>query len=160
MNQILCGLGLQDWEKPSYHPAAIIPVRTFIDLRITELAVHKWDIRSRLEDSAHLSTDCLPAIMDLISEFIVGRLFQPGSRLSRTARYSFELRGAVPERHDILVEDGKARMEPAGTTAAQVTFRCDTETFALLAYERFTVNKAESDGLIALEGDRGLAAKF
>lgn len=43
---------------------------------------------------------------------------------------------------------------------APATFGCDTETFALLAYGRFTLDQAESDGLIAFEGDHGLAAKF
>ena len=32
---------------------------------------------------------------------------------------------------------------------APATFGCDTETFALLAYGRFTLDQAESDGLIA-----------
>jgi hypothetical protein len=160
LNRLLAGLGPNDWDDLCYHPVATIPVRTYIDLRIMELAVHEWDIRSRLEASANLSAECLPAIMDLMPVFVVGRLFQPGSRLSTPVRYRFELTGKVPDWHDIVVEGGKARMAPAGTAPANVTFRCDTETFVLLVYGRTTLDRAMADGRIAVEGDRKLAAQF
>lgn len=160
LNQLLAGLGPQDWEKLCYHPARTIPVQTFLNLAITELVVHEWDIRSRLEPPAHLSEKSLPAIVDLISVFVVGRLFQPGSKLTTTVRYRFELTGAVQGSHDIVVENGAARMEPAGTAAADVTFRCDTETFVLLAYGRIKFDTAVADGLITVEGDRDLATQF
>ena len=160
LNQVLTGLGPQDWDKPCYHPARTIPVRTFLNLAITELVVHEWDIRSRLESPAHLSGESLPAIVDLIPVFVIGRLFQPGSNLTTPVRYRFELTGAVSGRHDIVVGDGTARMEPAGTAVADVTFRCDTETFVLLAYGRTTLGTAVADGLIAVEGDRELVAQF
>ena len=160
LNQLLAGLDAGDWEKPCYHPAAVIPVRSYIDLRLAELAVHEWDIRSNLEASAHLSVECLPALMDLIPAFVVGRLFRPGSKLSTAARYRFELTGELPGRHDIVVENGDSSMEPAGTSPASATFKCDTETFALLAYGRTTVEKAESEGRMTVEGDRELVSQF
>jgi len=160
LNQLLAGLGAEDWEKPCYHPAAIIPVRSFIDLRLAELAVHEWDIRSKLEASAHLSNECLPAIMDLMPAFVVGRLFRPGYKQSTSACYRFELTGALPGRHDIVVENGDSRMEPAGTSPASATITCDTETFALLAYGRTTLDKGESEGRITVEGDRDLASQI
>lgn len=160
MNRLLAGLGSEDWDKPCYHPAAIIPVRTYIDLRITELAVHEWDIRSKLQPSAHLSAGCLPAIMDLIPVFLVGRLFQPGSKLSAPVRYRFELTGTVPGGYDIVAGGGKARMEPATASPAEVKFRCDTETFVLLAYGRTNVKSEAAARRLFIDGDRGLAAKF
>ncbi len=135
-------------------------MRNYVDLRLAELIVHEWDIRSRLERSAHLPEECLPAIMDAISAFIVGGLFNPGSKLSGPVRYRFELTEAVPSRHDIVVEDGTARMQPAETGAPDVTFRCDKETFVLLAYERITLAAALADGRIVAQGDRKLADQF
>ena len=117
-------------------------------------------VSSKLQGAVRSEVPSHVSLMDLVSEFIVGRLFQPGSELSTTVRYLFELTGAAPGTHDILVEHGEASMEPAGTSAAQVTFRYDTETFALLAYGRVTLNQAVSDRLIAVEGDRELAANF
>jgi len=129
-------------------------------LRLAELIVHEWDIRSWLEHSTHLPEECLPATIDAISDFIVGILFNPGSKLATPVRYRFELTGAVPSRHDIVVEDGTARMQPAETAAPDVTFRCDAETFVLLVYERIMLAAALADGRIVAEGDRELADQF
>lgn len=160
LDRLLEGIGPQDWDKPCFHAAKTIPVRTYVDLRLGELIVHDWDIRSKLEASAHLPEECLPAMVDVISAFIVGVLFNPGSKRNTPVRYRFELTGAVPSSHDILVGDGAARMQPAGTDAPDVTFRCDTETFVLLAYGRITLSTALADGRIAFDGDRELAAQF
>lgn len=160
LDKLLAGIGLQDWETPCFHPAAVIPVRTYVDLRLAELVVHEWDIRSKLEGSAHLPEECLPAIVDVISDFIVGVPFNPGSKLKNPVRYRFELTGAVTGKHDIVVEDGTAHMQPADTSAPDVTFRCDTETFVLLAYQRIALAGALGDGRMVVDGDRELADQF
>ena len=160
LDGLLAGFGPQDWEKPCYHPAAILSLLTFIDLRITELVVHEWDIRSALEPGAQISPQGLPAVLDLLPGFVVGRLFRPGSGLSDTVRYRWNLTGSVPGSHDIVVENGQARMESAGASAPNVTFGCDASDFALLAYGRIDFEKAVSDGQTSVQGDRELAAQF
>ena len=160
LDNLLAGIGSQDWDQPCFHPAAIIPVRTYVDLRLAEIMVHEWDIRSKFEGSVLLPEECLPAMVDVIEAFVVGVLFNPGSKLKTPVRYRFELTGAVTRKHDIVVGDGKARMQPAGTAAPDVTFRCGAETFVLLAYERLTFAAARADGQIVVEGDRGLADQF
>lgn len=92
--------------------------------------------------------------------FVVGRLFQPGSRLTKTARFRFEITGAGPGTLDIVIEGGKARSETAASTVADVTFQCDADTFALVAYGRTSMDKAIRDGLVAVQGNRDLAAQF
>ena len=166
LDQLLAGLGQQDWQKRCFHNAAIISVATYVDLRITEVIVHEWDIKSRLHASASISPAGLPAVLDLLPVFVVGRLFQPGSTLSGPARYRWNLTGDAPGAHDIVVEEGKARMEPArsnaatATTAPDVTFTCDAGEFALLAYGRTDFETAVSAGRITSEGDSKLAAAF
>ena len=163
LDQLLAGLGHEDWEKPCFHNAAIISVATYVDLRITEVIVHEWDIKSRLQAAASISPVGLPAVLDLLPVFVVGRLFQPGSTLSGPARYRWDLTGDAPVAYDIVVEEGKARMEPArstGTAAPDVTFNCDAGDFALLAYGRTDFETAVSAGLITAEGDSELAAAF
>ena len=54
LHQILARCGPQDWETLCYHPAGVLPVRLFVALRLSELVMHGWDIRSRLEPDAHL----------------------------------------------------------------------------------------------------------
>ena len=158
LTQLVEGLATNDWNKLCYHPGKVISVATYVDLRSAELAVHEWDIRSKLDDSAELSIRSLQAIMDLMPAFVVGTLFRPGERQSASERFRFELTGVVPGSHDIVVKNGDSHMEPAGNGLAGVTFRCDTETFALLVYGRTSLDKAESEGRLTVEGDRGLAS--
>ena len=163
LNGLLARLNPQDWEKQYYHPAAILSLGTYINLRITEVVIHEWDIRSVLEPGAQISPMGLPAVIDLIPEFVIGRLFRPGSAISSAVgmvRYRWQLTGAVPGNHDIVVEGGHARMEPAGTPVAGVTFTCDASTFALLTYGRVDYARSVSIGQVSIQGDPGLAAQF
>ena len=62
LDRLLDGIGPQGWDKPCFHPAATIPVRTYVNLRLGELSLHEWDIRSMLDRSAHLPEKSLPDI--------------------------------------------------------------------------------------------------
>ena len=158
LNLLLEGLAANDWNKLCYHPGKVISVATYVDLRLAELAVHEWDIRSKIDDSAKLSSRCLQAVMDLMPAFVVGTLFRPGKQQSASGRFRFELTGVVSGSHDIVVENGDSQMESAGNGPAGATFRCDTETFALLVYGRTSLDRAESEGRLTVEGDRELAS--
>ena len=160
LDAVLAGLGEQDREKPCYHAAGIITVQTYLNLRLTELVVHEWDIRSRLEASAKLSDASLPAIMEMFPVFVVGRLFSPGPTLTLATRYRFELTGTAAGNYDIVAGDGKARMLPAGTETPDATLRCDTQAFVLLVYGRIGLGDALAQGLITAEGDPGALTKF
>ena len=158
---ILAGLSDVDREKPCYHPAGIISVETFLNLRITELIVHEWDIRSRLEPTTVMSPESLPAIIEMFPVFVVGRLFNPGASLPTAATFRFELIGPGSGSHDIVTGGGtKAVMEPAGRQQPDVTFGCDTQTFVLLVYGRITLEEAVASGRINVSGDSGLAVQF
>ena len=154
LNLLHAELGPQDWEKPCYHSAAAIvaPVRTFIDLRMCELALHGWDIRSRLEPAAHLSDESLPVLMGLVPQFI-GWIFWSGSRLPSPIRYRFHLTGPSASTSDIVVEGDTVRMEPAGADPAHVTFRCDMETFVLIMFGRLTLPAALAQSHLVAEGE-------
>jgi uncharacterized protein (TIGR03083 family) len=158
LTRLLEGLAGRDWEKLCYHPGKVISVATYVDLRLAELAIHEWDIRSKLDVSAQLSRQCLPAVMDLMPAFVVGTLFRPGRMQTETIRFRFELTGLVPGNHDIVVENGNVHMESTGEAKASVTFGCDTETFVLLAYGRTSLNKAESEGRLTVQGKRKFAS--
>jgi uncharacterized protein (TIGR03083 family) len=160
-DDVLSQLSEPDKDKPCYHPAGTISVETYLNLRITELIVHEWDIRSRLEPAAVLSPESLPAIIEMFPVFVVGRLFNPGSRLSITVRFRFELTGPASGSHDIVAGGGeKALMEPAGQEQPAATFSCDTQTFVLLVYGRVTLKEALAAKRITVSGDTGLAARF
>jgi uncharacterized protein (TIGR03083 family) len=154
LNLLYAGLGPQDWEKPCYHGAAalVAPVLTFIDLRMFELALHGWDIRSRLEPEAHLSDESLPVLMGLIPK-LIGWSFWSGSRLPSLIRYRFHLTGPGASNSDIVVKGDTVRMGPAGADTANVTFRCNTETFVLIMLGRLTLPDALAQNRLVAAGE-------
>ena len=150
-----------DLPKPCYHPVAMLTVAKYVNLRLTELAVHEWDIRSSMEpELAQLPDETLPAIYEMLPGFVVGRLFLPGAELREPARFRFELNGALPARYDIIAGGGDARLEPAADEPAAVTFACDSALFPLLAYGRIRLADAEARGLLSVSGARELADQF
>ena len=158
LDALLSRMGPQDWDKQCYHAAAYLTVRKYLVLRLAEMSVHEWDIRSRLESSAKLPGEVASAVMELLPGFVVGRLFQPGAGIDQASRFRFALTDG--ESYDIVAGGGELRMEDSAGDAADVTFRCDASTFTLLAYGRLTVEAAVASGDITVEGDRALAMRF
>ena len=157
--QVLAGLAPRDWETRGYHPMGPEPVRTLIDMRITELAMHGWDMRSRFDPQATLSTESLPALCQTIPR-AVRRAFRPEASRSTPVRYRFVVTGPVAVRQDIVLRKEGGRCEPASDSQADVTFRCTTETYVLVMFGRLAVETAVHDGRLAYEGASGLAVAF
>jgi uncharacterized protein (TIGR03083 family) len=161
LNHLLTSLGPQDWKKPHYfNSLGIAPLRFRPDLRIFELALHGWDIRSRLEPDAHLSAESVPVVLGLVLGPLTNWIFRPGPRLSAPIRYRFALTGAGARETDIVVEGDTASVEPGGTAAATVTCRCDTETFALIMVGRLPLPDAQAQGRLVAEGEAGRIDAF
>ena len=158
LSALLDRMGPDDWDKRCYHPAAYLSVRRYLILRLAEMSVHEWDIRSRLEGSAKLPDAVTPTLMELMPGFVVGRFFQPGSAIDSPSRFRFNLTDGGS--HDIVAGGGELQMEDSTAEAADVTFACSGSLFALLAYGRITAEEAVADGELAVEGDKELAAQF
>ena len=162
LNQLMATLGPQDWDKPHYYFSLGTdePVMYHLDLRISELAMHGWDIRSRLEPEAHLSDESLPVFMAMVPGQLTRWVFRPGPRLPVPIRYRWKLTGPGASNSDIVVDGDKASMEPAETSKADVTFHCDTETFVLIAFGRLTIDTAVPAHRLTIQGDHSLALEF
>ena|SRR6266849_6171124 len=82
LHQLMSTLDPEDWDRPHYYASlGTEPLRFRPDLWISELAVHGWDIRSRLEPEAHLSDESLPVLMDVVPGQLTRFIFRPGPRL-------------------------------------------------------------------------------
>jgi uncharacterized protein (TIGR03083 family) len=159
LDQVLSALRSQDWETFCQHPMGPEPVRTFIDMRITELAIHGWDIRSRFDPQATLSTDSLPALCNAIPR-AVRRAFRPDASRSIPVRYRFVVTEPGAVRQDIVLSQEGSRCEPASDSKADVTFRCTAATYVLVMFGRCSVEAALRDGRLSYEGDPELVAAF
>jgi len=162
LDDALAGLAEADSNKPCYHPAGTISVETYLNLRLTELIVHEWDCRSRLEAAPVLSAESLPSILEMFPVFVVGRLFDPGVNIASPTRFRFELTGAGAESYDIVAGGGqKAIMELASDKRPDAIIGCDTQTFVLLVYGRVTLDDQIDAGNIFVSRDsNGVTDRF
>jgi uncharacterized protein (TIGR03083 family) len=165
LSALLAQLDPGDWEKLCYYTSEprSRPVREFLALSVQELAIHGWDIRSRLDPAFHLSPESVAVLVQHTPRRL-GRphraVFPLPPEFPGPVRFRWELRGAVVDTHDVIVEHGRCRMEPADASAAQVTFRGEAETFVLLLYQRLLLTVATATGSLVVEGNRELAAAF
>lgn len=160
LNRLLAGIGPQDWERPCYQPIGQIPVRRFIDLRLQELVIHGWDIRSRLMPDAPLSPESLPGLMDMLAFLTPGWAFWPGTKRNIPVRYRFDVTGTVSNTIDIVVEGDKASIAARSDAIPDVNFRCETEAYVLMRYGRISLEDAQTSGRVTVEGDHALALAF
>ena len=82
------------------------------------------------------------------------------ARPAQSICYRFEVTGIPHYRIDVILTDAQPYLEAVGTAPADVTFRCDGETFILLMYGRIRAQEAVSQGKMTFEGDAELVAAF
>jgi hypothetical protein len=123
------------------------------------LVVHGWDIRSRLEPEAELSSDAIPLVLKYIPSF-ANWLFWPKGELPEPICYRFELNGPGSRDIDVVVDGGKVEIDKAANKASNVTFRCSTETFVLMMYGRLKVEDLIASGTLLAEGSGTLTREF
>jgi len=162
LNDMVKGIGPEDWDKPCYHILRIRPVHSFLPTIFAELAVHEWDIRSTLEPSPPLSVNSVPVLMEKIPgngrPWILP--FETASTSPGPIRYRFDLTGAGAKKLDVVVENNKGRLETAVEAPASVSLSCDTGTFVLLMYGRLSLDSAMAAGRLKAEGDLELVPDF
>jgi len=164
LNRLLTSLGPEDWKKPLYYVSlGIAPMRFRPAIRLGELVLHGWDIRSRLSPDASLTAESLPVLVDLILGPLLAPpswLFVPGSRLSVPLRYRWALTGVGACKQDIVIEGDRVQVEPAGANSATVTYHGDTETFVLLMFGRLPLSEALEKGRLVADGEATQADAF
>jgi uncharacterized protein (TIGR03083 family) len=157
LQQLLLSLDDDDWNKPCFHPFGMFPIHAFVNLRITELAMHEWDIRYSFDPSFNLVAESIPVFMERVPAL---RGFRAGAKLSTPIRYRFEVSGPESNTYDIFVEGDTARFETTKSDKATVIFRCDIATFVLVMYGRLTQRAAMDSGRLTGEGDDQLIQTF
>ena len=128
-------------------------------VRLQELMIHGWDIRSGLDENAELSQEPLADLLGRVPRWL-SNAFRPGLDLPAPTRYRFRVVSAVAVSEDILVHRDSYQVGPPGSGQADVTFGCDTGNYILLIYGRLDVDRAVASGRLSVEGPRDLAANF
>jgi uncharacterized protein (TIGR03083 family) len=159
LHQGLLGLQPEDWDRPCYHRRGILPVRDYVGLRLQELTIHGWDMRSAFDAAATLSERPLPALVGVAQRWL-SNTFRPAPHLTTPIRYRFEVPGPVPIRQDVLVSRDSFHREPVTDSRADVTFRCTTGDYLLFVYGRLPLDRAVDNGRLEIEGNRAPASLF
>src|SRR5262245_46811692 len=68
LQEVLESLQEADLSKVAWHPSGLIPIGSWIGMRLIELGAHEWDIRQPHEAQAHLSPIVLPALVEVLPD--------------------------------------------------------------------------------------------
>jgi uncharacterized protein (TIGR03083 family) len=159
LHQVLLGLKPEDWDRPCYHRRGAMPMRDYVGVRLQELTIHGWDIRSAFDSAATVSERPLPALVGLTQRWLTNT-FRPVPSLTAPIRYRFDVSGPAPIQQDVLVSQDGFRIEPVTERSADVTFRCTTGDYMLLVYGRLPLERAADTGRLEIAGNRAQAALF
>jgi len=159
LHQVLLDMQAEDWYKPCFHRRGVLPVHDYVGIRLQELAIHGWDMRTAFDAAATLSERPLPVIVGLAQRWL-SNTFHPVPRLAVPVRYRFDVSGPAPLRQDVLVSQESFHLMPVADSDADVMFRCNTGDYILLVYGRLPLDRAVDTGRIEIEGNREQAFLF
>jgi uncharacterized protein (TIGR03083 family) len=159
LRQVLLALQAEDWDKPCYHRRGVLPTRDYVGIRLQELTIHGWDIRSAFNKAAALSERPLPVLLGVAQRWLANT-FRPVPHLAVPIRYRFDVSGPASLQQDVLVSQDSFQREPVTERGADVTFRCNTGNYLLLVYGRLPLDRAVDTGRLEIVGNRQQASLF
>ncbi len=158
-NQLFANLSPEDREKPCYIPSGVYSAKTFVEFRMLELALHGWDIRSKLEPSAPLHPESVPMLLELLPT-VLHWFFVPPAASTVPRRYRFQIAATASSELDLAIDGADASIEHASSAAADLTLGCDAETFILAISGRLDLGLAIVGGQVTSTGDSSLIAEL
>ena len=95
----------------------------YVELRIQELAIHDYDIRSAFQHDASLHSGCVPVLLDMTARWL-SMCFRPSDRLPRPVAYRFDVGS---ETYRMNVTGDQLVMEHGETPQADVSLTASEE---------------------------------
>jgi len=151
-----------DWETLCYRPNGAEPIRTILDNFIAEVGIHHWDIRYPLDPHVQLAPEGVAVMVERYPHRPRWwEIALPPQHPPLPVRFRFTVSGVTAPGTDFVIATRDEQyMEVAGAAPAQVTFRCDAQTFVLLAYGRLRPPAAFAAGTLTYEGSQAWAEMF
>jgi uncharacterized protein (TIGR03083 family) len=159
LHQVLLDLQPEDWDKSCFHRRGVLPIRDYVGIRLQELVIHGWDMRTAFDEAAALSERPLPVLVGLAQRWL-SNTFRPVPQLAASVRYRFDVSGPAPLQQDVLVSQDSFQLVPVADSSADVTFRCHMGDYILLVYGRLPLDRAVDTGRLQIAGDREQASLF
>ena len=143
--------GWSDWSIGCWHRRrGTISAESYVDLRIQELVIHDWDIRSGGSGSGDLDSEGAVALLPA-SEMWYQLCFRPTAPLTTPVTYRFDIGGdgEATLQHDVVVTgDTFTVAEISPDRQPELTVRADAGTYLLCLYNRVDWNVAKRAGRI------------
>jgi uncharacterized protein (TIGR03083 family) len=161
LHREFAGFGPDDWETPCWHlRRGAMPAAEYVDLRIQELAVHDWDIRSALEPEATIAADSLSALFDMSPRWL-GMCFRPGQRLESNVVYRFDIGRDQSRSFVVTVEGDRFDIsKETGSEAPSLVVSCEASEYFLFTYGRRSAAEGQRSGKLKTAGDITLLERF
>ena len=158
--EVFTGVDDGQWENLCYWPPGPEQVRTMLDMRISELTMHAWDVCSQFDPDYRLSDSSVPVLMDTVNR-AARRAFRPDPTIPAPQIYRFIIEKPVAAVFELKIANEEVTLRAeAGEEAADVIFRCDGETYVMVMYGRITPDEALVSGKMDWDGDERLALGF
>jgi len=143
--------GWSDWSIGCWHRRrGTISAESYVDLRIQELVIHDWDIRSGGAGSGDLDPEGAVALLPA-SEMWYQLCFRPTAPLTTPVTYRFNIGngGDATLQHDVVVTgDTFTVTEVSPDRQPELTVHADPGTYLLCLYNRVDWNTAKRSGRI------------
>ena len=162
LNTLLSELDQDKFEMQVWTPQSIVPISNLVRTRILELAVHTWDIKYPLDRSVEISQKAHSFLLDFLGTWLK-TYFRKRDSLQPEAspvRYQFNLSDGEKKSYQFVINSDSFSMKYGKDPQPDVTYRCDTNTYLLLALGRIPFTRSLRRGLIEFDGNEALAAAF
>ena len=154
------GVDQEQWDNQCYWPPGPEPVRTMLDMRISELTMHAWDVCSQFDPDYRLSDGSVRVLMDTVNR-AARRAFRPDPTIPAPQVYRFVIDHPVEVVYELVIANEEIVLRPGETgEKADVVFQCDGETYVMVMYGRLTPNDALVSGKMDWDGNERLALGF
>ena len=159
---VFAGVADQQWDNLCYWPPGPEPVHTMLDMRISELTMHAWDVCSRFDPDYRLSDGSVRVLMDTVNR-AARRAFRPDPTIPAPQVYRFVIDEPVAAVYELVIANEEIVLRQAQDErdgGADVTFKCDGETYVMVMYGRLTPDEALVSGKMDWDGNERLALGF
>ena len=121
----------------------------YVELRIQELAIHDWDIRSATEIIPSLYPDSVPILLDMTPRWL-GMCFRSSAKLPKAVVYGFNVDS---QNYRLTVTGDGFDMISGEVTEADFSLSATGEQFLLFTYGRLTAADGIHLGRLSINGD-------
>ncbi len=155
------------WDTLCWHVRrGAMTAESYVELRIQELAIHDWDIRSAFQPDAGLDLNCVPVLLDMSPTWLC-MCFRPSDRLPKPVVYGFNV---SPNESGVTTKESRQyRMSVTGDAfemvsgaarQADLLLSATAEQYLLFSYGRLTAAGGVHSGKLKVQGDAAHLDRF